>query len=379
MEEAETVLHLYEALCHAPLLIADTSSSGCLLFSSSPSNFAAAGTNRMSASSNRIILPRTSHCAWKTLTTRAQGVRGDFPQRSQAEAEAASSSSGNELDADEPSSNQAKAVQELPPTETGELFETTREEFETQTQDSLSSSQSPFHSRESSAPPPNSRATESTETSELNRIYEELIQGEYFHTIPKDMQVQQQLVIEAGVAGQVTEQLLLSLGINATATEIERGYYSPLGVEIRLIGDKKAFEIEDISTGEKAVITKHPESWQWKVSPIKLGKHILRLEAKVFLNSNNLQDKQEKNFLSESQVQVHGNLNHQIKSFITSYWSTISTFFAVIIFGFIGWYKSRFRGYHLSQKRIIAGKASASRERRENFLQIFSPLSTTFL
>ncbi|MEO0985359.1 MAG: hypothetical protein AAFY20_07410 [Cyanobacteria bacterium J06639_14] len=189
---------------------------------------------------------------------------------------------------------------------------------------------------------PNSQNTspsseEVLHSSDLDGIYENLIQGEFFHTIPKKMQVQQQLVIEAGVAEQVTEQLLSSLGITTPVTITEREKYNPLGVEIRLIDSEEAFEIEDISTGRKAVITGYPELWTWSVTPLKPGSHELQLEVEVSLDSNSAK-RHETLILFEGPIVIQSNSSYRIRSAVDKYWLLLYNLFMIIIFGFGGWY-----------------------------------------
>ena len=57
--------------------------------------------------------------------------------------------------------------------------------------------------------------------------------------------------------------------------------YDPLGTEVILWGAKDAFDITAIKGGVQTVIEGDEQLWSWRIKPLKAGKHLIVLKAKV--------------------------------------------------------------------------------------------------
>lgn len=183
----------------------------------------------------------------------------------------------------------------------------------------------------------------------LNTAYDTLVTGEFFHTIPPYMNTGQQLVIQAGVSQSVNQAILASLNLSEATpiTILDDARFDPLGMNFDLVGDNEAFEIQPVSVGNKPVIQASPETWQWLVTPLKSGQHLLRLTASVELADVN--ERQQQLVLFADTVPVRQIPGYRWQQFVQNHGLTILVVVLAAAFLFLGWYLA-----HLHSNRALA-------------------------
>lgn len=174
--------------------------------------------------------------------------------------------------------------------------------------------------------------------SELSRAYQIVLEGELVHNIPQTAKIRDPFVVKAGLAEEVTESILKQLDINEPVTIEQEISYRPLGVELTLVADKEsAFEIQDISSRRKVVITNHPGKWQWSVKPIKPGKHTLSIQTGASLQDDDHSNEAKHKVLASQVVNVESSLQESLQILISDNWLLLATCFTTCSFIYIGW------------------------------------------
>ena len=199
---------------------------------------------------------------------------------------------------------------------------------------------------------PKNQLVPDTSDNEFSVAYEHLITGEFFHTIPANTKIEQPVLIEAGVAEEVTQELLARLDVQGLTTIEEGVQYNPLGVDLRLHGNSEAFSIEEISAGEKAVIKDYPDVWRWSVTPLKPGEQTLTLEAVVSLDDTP-GSLQQSLLLTEKTVSVEGSILNMWHLYLREHWKIILTLGSIVVFGFLASTISYFYYRHVFLSQVI--------------------------
>lgn len=178
---------------------------------------------------------------------------------------------------------------------------------------------------------------ESTNESKLSVAYQRLVVGEFFHTIPSELQVNQPTLIEAGVAEKVTQDLLEMFDIDGPVSLAEGAKYDPLSVELHLKGSNpEAFSIKEISAGEKTVIKDHPDIWLWSVTPLEVGEETLSLEVVISLENNSASLQQQNLLLAQKKVSVSMDFVDLVQFYFRKNWRIGLTLISITIFGLVG-------------------------------------------
>lgn len=175
------------------------------------------------------------------------------------------------------------------------------------------------------------------QNSELIVAYNILSEGELVHNIPHTAKIMESFVVEAGLAEEVTESVLNQLEIDGQVTIEQEIYYLPLGVELTLKSDKEsAFEIQNISSGRKVVITDYPGKWMWLVKPIKSGEYTLSIQSTIsLLDNENLNE--EKYNISSQVIDVESSRKEDLQLLISNSWVYILAFPTLLTFTYLGW------------------------------------------
>jgi len=198
----------------------------------------------------------------------------------------------------------------------------------------------------------------------LKESFNRLSTGEFFHTVPNKMTADVPMIVEAGIAQKITQQILDELEVKGDVHTRKNIKYDPMGVEIRLDVDKEAFKVRDILTGVKPIVLGFPDKWMWEVTPLKRGKSTITILAVVELKVPGIDKSYKKEtvvFKEERDVQV--NLEYSSSKFASSYWKEAST----LVFGsgslvwFLKWLMDRRKAQLESQadkKRLPVGFGS---------------------
>ena len=117
----------------------------------------------------------------------------------------------------------------------------------------------------------------------ISKIIEGLPVADFFYTIPDRFKSGSDTVIKAGIANEVTEELLRRYRLQDKAKVIRSATrYEPLGTEILLWVSDDAFKVEPIGeAGKKPVIEGNEQIWSWNVTPLKAGSHDIIILAKL--------------------------------------------------------------------------------------------------
>lgn len=213
---------------------------------------------------------------------------------------------------------------------------------------------------QSTAAPPGSevlerlRAEREAEIEALNQALESLSEGDFFHTIPAEMEVNKPVIIEAGIAAQEINEVIERHNVTADLETQPGILYDPLGTEIELIAPDDAFTEEIISAGRKTIFEGDEPIWSWRVIPTKAGSHLIILKVRVELRSPATGKVYNKEFITFRQHrQVNVNYAYSMQSFFANNWEEILT--RVIgsgtICGAVGWLAGK------RQQRLRAASA----------------------
>ena len=195
-------------------------------------------------------------------------------------------------------------------------------------------------------------------TVDLTTAYKHLVEGEFFHTIPETLTRNKSLIIEAGVAKQVTQELLSSLNIDGPVSVEQGALYDPLGVELQLTGIPSGdFKIETISGGQKAILNESPDQWKWNVIPLRTGSATLKLEAIITLDTPANEPQQEKRMVTQTEIPIKTNLERILPIEPEPYLRTILVLGSLTISGFLAWSISK--KYYQQKFPILNTKVSS--------------------
>lgn len=182
-------------------------------------------------------------------------------------------------------------------------------------------------------------------TSEANSNYLDTVrkyleEGEFFHNIPSAGQVGQSFVVKAGVAENVTQAMLSSLGIKGPVTVEQEVLYNPLQVDLVLSGSVENFLIEPIFAGKKPVITNSTPIWGWSVTPLVPGEHYLKLESIVAPGLLKPQQPSTQQ-ISYSQLSIQTTIVYSIQSFLEGSGKAVVPISSVLLFGAATFYTTQ--------------------------------------
>ncbi|MBE9061506.1 hypothetical protein [cf. Phormidesmis sp. LEGE 11477] len=169
----------------------------------------------------------------------------------------------------------------------------------------------------------------------VTSIYDRLVEGDFFHTIPTELKVEEPIVIKAGIADEVTKEILDSLDIDEPISLEEITLYNPLNVELRLVGNPDMFLIEDISAGRKAVVANDADVWRWSVTPLLGGSYSLTLESTLSLDFPNSIGREQRLLLAERPIQVRGSSISTLRLSFRRYWQIYTLVLSAVLIGFV--------------------------------------------
>ena len=130
----------------------------------------------------------------------------------------------------------------------------------------------------------------SAQAEPLLEAYQQLEEGEFFHNIPQQVQVNQPFIIEAGIGEEVTQAMLDTLDIEGPVTVSQGVVYNPLQADLVLLAaPEDKFSVEAIVEGRRPAIANEPVSWKWLVTPLAPGEYSLQIESLVFLEGSQSQ------------------------------------------------------------------------------------------
>ena len=144
--------------------------------------------------------------------------------------------------------------------------------------------------------------------------------GDFFHNVPKELSVDVETIIQAGIAKDVSDQLLsqLSMTPNQEITiEQSIARYDPTGTEIVFWADEKAFDIEPIESGKKTIISGDEQLWSWRIKPLKAGEYFIILKAivEVRIQGSDKEYPSREFVLFTEKRRVRGNLIYSSRQF----------------------------------------------------------------
>ena len=155
---------------------------------------------------------------------------------------------------------------------------------------------------------------------------DKLTQGEFFSNVPDEMEVGQEVIIEAGLAERDAAQVAEKLGVEGNVQIRQDVRYDPLRTRLELILDKDAFKVTNISTGAKPVLSGSESLWRWKIKPLKEGEYTVIIQAVVTISSNGLEP-YSKDFLTFEEKRlvkaVEVPFSSKARQFFANNWNTI--------------------------------------------------------
>ena len=122
------------------------------------------------------------------------------------------------------------------------------------------------------APPPAAMITQAdsereAQAEQIREYFDQLEEGDFFHNVPEEMQVNVETVIEAGIAKEATNLVLERLGLEEEDVTLRTDAvrYDPLGTEVILWADEDAFEVTPIKGGQQTVFVEDQQIGCWRV------------------------------------------------------------------------------------------------------------------
>ena len=159
-----------------------------------------------------------------------------------------------------------------------------------------------------------------TEQEAVTGFINGLSSGDFFHTVPKELGVNTETIIQAGIAEKVSQELLDKL--SATPEQeiiIKRSVarYDPTGTEIVFWADEEAFDIDPIESGKKTIISGDEQLWSWRIKPLKAGEYFIILKAvvEVRIQGSEKEYPSREFVLFREKRRVRGNLVYSFRQF----------------------------------------------------------------
>ena len=159
-----------------------------------------------------------------------------------------------------------------------------------------------------------------TEQEAVTGFINGLSSGDFFHTVPKELGVNTETIIQAGIAEKVSQELLDKL--SATPEQeiiIKRSVarYDPTGTEIVFWADEEAFDIDPIESGKKTIISGDEQLWSWRIKPLKAGEYFIILKAvvEVRIQGSEKEYPSRELVLFREKRRVRGNLVYSFRQF----------------------------------------------------------------
>jgi hypothetical protein len=166
----------------------------------------------------------------------------------------------------------------------------------------------------------------------IDVVLEKLREGEIYTSVPQEMKVAVESIIEAGIAPKVTKKIreeIQSRGgknIKITGGVI----FDPRGTEMKLDVPKDEFQVSDVEQGMQTITQDFPGKWTWRVKPLSSGKKLIIIKA-IFklkdLKNNIINNKTIEIFREERVVLV--NPAHSAIQFFVNNWKDV----LILIFG----------------------------------------------
>jgi hypothetical protein len=148
---------------------------------------------------------------------------------------------------------------------------------------------------------------------ELRRLLADVRPGKYVFNPPGRMHLGQTEDVEFRVGEKETQALVADLKGRGEAIigDIDIGTF----MTAKLIGDPRDFAITNFSTERQFVA--ETARWQWKVTPVRSGKHSLRLLSTIRIKVPNSEE--ERDYLvKDEEIEIPVDRFYELKQFLTA-------------------------------------------------------------
>lgn len=170
--------------------------------------------------------------------------------------------------------------------------------------------------------------TQSATSIELRQLLADVRPGKYLFNPPSNMRLGETDDIEFRLAERASEALLVELKGRGKPIigDIQIGTY----MTAKLIGDPQDFTITAFSTERQFVA--ETASWRWKVTPLRSGKHTLRLLATIRIKIPNSEE--ERDYLvKDEEIEIPIDRFYELKRFLLTNGSWVWPLIVTLLLG----------------------------------------------
>lgn len=169
----------------------------------------------------------------------------------------------------------------------------------------------------------------------IEQMLDSLPKGTFFHNVPSEMYAGQPILIEAGIAENITDQLEIQ---GQDRIKFRNGIrYNPLGTELRLSADSSDFSVFLIE--KRIPLASKFNIWKWQVTPLKRDSHYITLIVTVRLQVSELEQDYKQDYVVYNEpIIVKGSLSYSLQQLVVKHWQRLCMGTLAFTLGIFTWF-----------------------------------------